>query len=76
MSAKHCAQRPSLAQSLVVCMLAQSVFDKHCTHCELFTLQRGVSPEQPASLVQPCRHSKLSGEQIGAAVPQSAFDKH
>jgi hypothetical protein len=54
----------------------QFEFCKHATHWLSVVLQRGVGAAQAALLVQPSRHVKSCGLQIGRAVPQSEFDRH
>jgi len=54
----------------------QSEFFKHATHWLSVVLQNGVGAAQLALLVQPSRHMKSCGLQIGRALPQSAFDRH
>ena len=73
--AAHATQRPS-PHTLVAGVAAQSALVMHCTHDEVVVLHLAVVPEHCASVVQPERHLNSSGEQMGAATPQSAFDVH
>jgi hypothetical protein len=54
----------------------QLEFCKHATHWLSVVLQNGVGALQDALLVQPSRHVKSCGLQIGRAELQSEFDRH
>jgi hypothetical protein len=73
-SAVHWTHAPSPEQIGVV-VPAQSVLVTHCWQCEAVRLQCGAAAGHCASLVQPARHSR-SRLQMGAEVPQSAFERH
>jgi hypothetical protein len=68
-------QRPPGSQ-MGVDVPAHWAFVRHCTHDDVMVLQCGAAAGQEASLVQPVRHVKPSGSQIGALVPQSALERH
>ncbi len=57
-------------------LLAQSVFDRHCTQVEVVVLQICVGGEHCALVMHPALHWNSCGSQMGCAVPQLAFDKH
>jgi hypothetical protein len=71
---RHTTHWPSGLHSFAVGEV-QSVSARHCTHVENVVLQMGVSPWQPAFDVQPARHVKSCGSQMGCAVPQSALER-
>jgi hypothetical protein len=73
MSLVHWTQRPRGLHTGVD-VPAQSVFDTHSTHDDVEVLQWGAGCPHCESWVHPTRHTKSVGSQIGAAVPQSAFD--
>jgi hypothetical protein len=54
----------------------QFEFCKHATHRLSIVSQNGVGAAHAALLVQPGRHVKSRGLQIGSAEPQSEFDRH
>jgi hypothetical protein len=54
----------------------QFEFCTHATHRLSVVSQKGVGAEHEALLVQPGRHMKSRGLQIGSAEPQSEFDRH
>lgn len=72
---RHATHCPSASQSFPGCV-EQSVLPRHCTQLDVDVSQRGASAEQPALEVQPGRHWKWSGLQIGLAVPQSELFRH
>ena len=53
--------------------VGQSALWRHAAHALVTVLHSGVVPPQPALSVQPARHAKSCGSQIGCAVPQSEF---
>ncbi len=55
---------------------AQSALVLHCTQVDVWTSQWGAGTMHDASVVHPIRQRKVPGSQTGAAVPQSAFDRH
>jgi hypothetical protein len=56
---------------------AQFALVRHCTQLDDATSQWGVVVEvHCASLVQPVRQVNVPGLHIGAAVPQSALERH
>lgn len=57
-------------------VVEQSEFCRHATHSLFCVLHNGVGALQLALVVQPLRHVKSRGSQIGAAAPQSAFARH
>lgn len=71
----HTTHVPSGAQTLPVCD-AQSAFAVHWTHVELVVSHTGAAAEQLELLVQPGRHVKVCGLQMGAAWPQSELSRH
>jgi hypothetical protein len=73
--ATHCTHLPPSLQ-MGVAVPAHSALDVHCTQLEVVTLQWGAAAGHCPSLVQPLRHLNSSGSQIGAELPQSAFDRH
>lgn len=54
----------------------QSESCKHATHWLCVVSQNGVGALHWVLLVQPSRHMKSRGLQIGRAAPQSEFDRH
>ncbi len=54
----------------------QSPFPVHWTHSLVVVLQMGAVAEHCELLVQPERHVKSCGSQIGCAEPQSEFARH
>jgi hypothetical protein len=81
LSISQATHRPSGAQTGVGVPLvevpAQFALLTHWTQVDAITLQWGAAVEvHCASLVQPARQVKLPGLQMGAAVPQSALERH
>jgi hypothetical protein len=75
--AAHATQRPCGPHTFVAGVAAQSAFVKHCTQVERAVLHFVAGAlVHCASDVQPARQRNSSGLQMGAAVPQSAFDVH
>jgi hypothetical protein len=77
-------QSPSVAQATQMCAReqtcavaeVQSASPLHSTQVDVVTSQWGAIPMHWRSLVQPARHRYAPGSHTGAAVPQSAFDRH
>jgi hypothetical protein len=74
-SAVHCTQRPSAVHTGVD-VPAQSALVVHWVQRESAVLQCGAAAGHCASVVQPVRQTKSCGSQMGAAVPQSLFERH
>jgi hypothetical protein len=55
---------------------AQLALLTHCTHVDEARSQWGAGAAHCESLMQPARQVKLPGLQMGAAVPQSALERH
>jgi hypothetical protein len=72
---RHTTHAPSGLQSFPG-WLAQSALLRHATQLDVGALQRGVSPEHCASVVQPGRHVKSCGSHTGRAAPQSELSVH
>jgi hypothetical protein len=71
----HCSQRPPPGSQIGV-GAAQSVFARHCTQRLSAVSHSAVGAAHCVFDVQPVRHAKSRGSQIGAAVPQFEFDRH
>jgi hypothetical protein len=71
---RHCTQRPSFPQTLFTGFAAHSALVRHSTQRPAVALHLGVGAAHCVSALQPARQWKSS--QIGAAVPQSAFERH
>jgi hypothetical protein len=81
LSISQATHLPSGAQTGVEVPLvevpAQFALVTHCTQVDVMVLQWGAAVEvHCASLVQPARQVNVPGLQIGAAVPQSALERH
>jgi hypothetical protein len=76
LSDRQATQFPFGSQSFAVGCEAQSAFVRQATHDEVLTMQNGVVPEHIALVVQPARHTKSCGSQMGLAVPQSVLERH
>jgi hypothetical protein len=74
-SAVHWTQRPLIVH-IGVDVPAQSLLLAHCTQDDEAALQCGADAGHCESPVHPARQVRLSGSQIGADVPQSAFVVH
>jgi hypothetical protein len=73
-AATHCTHLPAPSQTGVV-VPAHCAVDVHCTQLELVRSQCGAAAGHCESPVQPVRHLNSWGSQIGAAEPQSAFER-
>jgi hypothetical protein len=73
-SAAHCTQSPSALH--FDADAGQSAGLKHCTHCDLDVLHRGLSPLQLASEVHPAMHTRVRDEHTGREPVQSELFRH
>jgi hypothetical protein len=71
----HPTQRPCLPQTGVAAAV-QSAFVAHSAQVAVAGWHFGVGAEHCASAVQPATHRNEPDAQTGAAVPQSALDRH
>jgi len=73
-SVTHTTQLPSPLQKAVGAL--QSLFCRHWTHELVCVSHSGALAEHCELLVQPDRHVKSCGSQMGCALPQSEFARH
>lgn len=73
--ARHTTHTPFIV-SQTGAAAPQSELWRQATHSLRAVSHSGVAPPQPELLVQPARHVKSCGEQIGRAEPQSEFERH
>ncbi len=71
----HATQRWLSAQ-MGVEVPAQSALELHCTHVDVAASQWEVGGAHCASVVQPGRQRNVPESHTGAAVPQSALERH